>query len=907
MKQCFKHLVICLLSILIFISKLLALDGAYGSHDPSTLVKEKDKYWMFTTGNGIYAAYSTDLFKWNTGPKTVFPIGTWPSWINQAVPGFGGIFWAPDCVYMNGKYYIYYSCSTFGSPVSAIGVATSPTLDQDAPDYKWTDLGMVVSSATKSDVNAIDPAILKDDNGKIYMTYGSFSGGIGVVELDPETGKRKAGAAIVRVAGGNGADWEAPYLFKEGSNYYLMVNRGACCKGTSSTYRIVMGRSTNVFGPYADMSGVDLKSGGGTQVIGTSGKYIGPGHFGLLRENGVNIVSMHYYDGSDNGNAKLDIANMGFNNGWPFITRDWVAAGRYKITNQNSKLVWDSWGCTGNSGEPVAQGNWSNLTCQQWNFTPVGNGIYEIASAQSGMVVGLAPDPYIDAGVEGGVSSGLSPDTTAELCNPNNGAKLQLQTRLGTDCQRFKIERTADGTFVLTSMVSPRVVEVPAASLSVGTQLVVWDHNGGPWQRWYINTPGTSLITKVTNPGPKHGAPTVDPRSVRLSWQGVSSRYNIYFGTSPDNLQPRAERILDTSFVINDLIHQQQYFWRVDAVRNGEVARGNVWSFTASDTTAPIVITKSITVTLKGGTASIQPKDVDSASYDHYGIQYFQLDKSVFTCSDIGANEVVLTVTDNNGNSASGLAMVHVSGVLPKPSIAVSRTDPTYTGGDANTIYIGYGAQNVTLTATNEEPSITDYSWSPADYLNNTTISNPTFAPKVSGQFTPIVTATNQFGCTASKDVTISVFDVRCGNNLDRVRVCHNNEQLCLSVNNVQTHLSHGCSLGSCNSAVVKSTIAASDASSNVTVPEEESFSLTVYPNPASNRTRVTVLNAEEGSFELKLYNANGALIKVLSKGRFPKDGKLIYEFQASRYAAGVYLLNLVTERASIVNRLVIQ
>ena len=59
-----------------------ALQGAPGAHDPSTLVKEGGKYWMFTTGDGIYAAYSTDLIKWTPGPQTIFPKGTWPAWID---------------------------------------------------------------------------------------------------------------------------------------------------------------------------------------------------------------------------------------------------------------------------------------------------------------------------------------------------------------------------------------------------------------------------------------------------------------------------------------------------------------------------------------------------------------------------------------------------------------------------------------------------------------------------------------------------------------------------------------------------------------------------------------------------------------------------------------------------------
>lgn len=439
----------------------IALKGQYQSHDPSALIKDGNKYWMFTTGAGIYAAYSSDLISWTSGPKTVFPIGTWPSWINSAVPGFDGTFWAPDCIYMNGKYYLYYSCSTFGSSRSAIGVATSPTLDQNSASYQWTDLGLVVSSSTSSDVNAIDPALFKDSNGKVYMTYGSFSAGIGVVEINPSTGKM-LNSTITKIAGGSGADWEAPYMVKEGSYYYLFVNRGYCCRGSNSTYYIVTGRSTSPLGPFVDRNNVNLRSGGGTTVLGTSGRYIGPGHFGLLRENGSNFVSIHYYDGNDNGNAKLDIINMGFSNGWPFLTRDWVASGLYRITNKNSNLVWDAWGCTGAAGQAIAQGTWSNLNCQKWNFTPVGNGAYSITNSLGGRVADLVN------------------------CNNANGTKLQLWDWLNNDCQKFEIERAADGSHVLTPLFSDRVVEVPGKSTTAGVQLAIYTYNGGNNQKWVI-------------------------------------------------------------------------------------------------------------------------------------------------------------------------------------------------------------------------------------------------------------------------------------------------------------------------------------------------------------------------------------------------------------------------------------
>ena len=424
--------------------------GAVGSHDPSGLVYDGTRFYQFTTGNGIYSAYSTDLISWTSAPNPVFAAGTWPSWINSAVPGFAGTFWAPDVIKIGSYWYCYYSCSTFGSPRSAIGVARSSSLAGP-----WTDLGMVVSSTSSSNINAIDPGMFKDTNGRIYMTYGSFNGGIGVIEIDPSTAKVKSGSTVVKVAGGSGASWEAPYMIKEGSYYYLFVNRGACCQGVNSTYYIVVGRATSPTGPYT----------GWTTVLSSSGKYIGPGHYGLLRHNGSNFVSIHYYDGNDNGNAKLDILNMGFSNSWPFLTRDWVAAGTYKITNVNSGLGWDAWGCTGAAGQAVAQGTYSGLNCQKWSFAPVGDGAYRITNLQGGRSIDVIN------------------------CGSGNGTKIDLWDWLNNNCQKFRIDRTATGSHIFTPLNSDRVIEVPGASTTAGVQLGLYDYNGNNCQKWNITTP----------------------------------------------------------------------------------------------------------------------------------------------------------------------------------------------------------------------------------------------------------------------------------------------------------------------------------------------------------------------------------------------------------------------------------
>lgn len=449
----------------------MSLSGDVAAHDPSSIIKDGDKYWMFSTGDGINAIYSTDLFNWKNGNNLVFSKGSWPAWINKYVPKFSGFFWAPDVIFINGNFYLYYSCSTLGSPTSAIGVATTPTLDPNSPNYGWKDLGLVVSSSTAWDINAIDPSVLKDTDGKLYLTYGSYSDGIGVIELDPATAKVKNGANLSRVAGGSYATWEAPCLIKEGSYYYLFANRAHCCNGAVSTYYIVAGRSSSPHGPFLDKNGINLRGssgvGGGTPVLVTSGRYIGPGHFGLLRENGRNIASMHYYDGDNNGASKLDISNLQFtDDDWPIINRNYLNAGRYKISNASTKLVWQSPGCRNEAGQPLIQSTDNNSTCQEWDLAPVGNGYYKISNEVQNYAVDVPG------------------------CNTSNSTNLQTWNWLNNDCQKFKIEQLANGQYVFTSLANrtaSRVIQASPASNRDGAPLSLFDYNGSASQQWTIS------------------------------------------------------------------------------------------------------------------------------------------------------------------------------------------------------------------------------------------------------------------------------------------------------------------------------------------------------------------------------------------------------------------------------------
>lgn len=288
-------------------------------HDPSTIVKCKEEYWIFYTGRDIRSYRSKDLIKWETGP-VVFSNA--PSWVVDAVPSNRGghDFWAPDVIHVGDRYLLYYSVSSFGKNTSAIGLVTNPTLDPNDPRYQWTDQGMVIQSSPRDDFNTIDPALFQDKDGSLWMPFGSFWGGIKMIQLDAKTGKRLAPDSPV-YALAHYDSIEAPFLYRHDGKYYLFVNWGFCCRGTNSTYEIRVGRSDQVTGPYRDREGKDLLLGGGSLVLGTEGEFVGPGHAGILEEPGQFWFGYHFYNAAQRGMSTYAIRPLHWDAaGWPVIS-----------------------------------------------------------------------------------------------------------------------------------------------------------------------------------------------------------------------------------------------------------------------------------------------------------------------------------------------------------------------------------------------------------------------------------------------------------------------------------------------------------------------------------------------------------------------------------------------------------
>lgn len=297
-------------------------------HDP-VMIKEGNTYYLFSTGPGITMYSSTDMKNWRReGEVFAQP----PAWANDAVPGFNGHLWAPDIVEKDGSYYLYYSLSAFGKNTSGIGVTVTPTLNPRSENYQWQDKGMVIRSVPERDEwNAIDPAIVVDDNGQAWMAFGSFWQNLKMVALDdswtrlaePQQWHNIAALPKGSMPKGDAVkdgEIEAPFIFKKNDDYFLFVSWGKCCRKDESTYRLAVGRSDKATGPFLDKAGKELSKGGGTLLISGNDQWPGLGHNSAYTFDGKDWLVLHAYESADNGLQKLKILEMQWDNdGWPVV------------------------------------------------------------------------------------------------------------------------------------------------------------------------------------------------------------------------------------------------------------------------------------------------------------------------------------------------------------------------------------------------------------------------------------------------------------------------------------------------------------------------------------------------------------------------------------------------------------
>ncbi|WP_232824721.1 family 43 glycosylhydrolase [Algibacillus agarilyticus] len=282
-----------------------ALTGNIVTHDP-TIGYENGTWWLFQTGPGIYGKWSSDGVSWNEA-SPIFPNPL--SWWTNYVPGnTNNDVWAPELKHYNGRAWLYYSISTFGSRQSVIGLTSASSVA--AGD--WRDDGLVVNTTTNDDYNAIDPDLVIDKDGAPWLVFGSWNSGIKLKRINPIT--MKPYGSLYSLAARSGGI-EAPTIVYRQGYYYLFTSIGKCCAGIDSTYQIAYGRSTDIRGPYLDKNGTDMLNSGGSILDSGNSAWAGPGGQDILN---TDVIVRHAYDASDNGTPKLMISTLNWDSsGWP--------------------------------------------------------------------------------------------------------------------------------------------------------------------------------------------------------------------------------------------------------------------------------------------------------------------------------------------------------------------------------------------------------------------------------------------------------------------------------------------------------------------------------------------------------------------------------------------------------------
>ncbi|MEN2740152.1 RICIN domain-containing protein [Microbacterium sp. X-17] len=425
-------------------------------HDPS-VIKADGCYYGFSTGfendsddpSGAITIHRTCDATPATGWSKIGNVwSSTPAWITTALGSTPPNIWAPDVDYFNGVYHLYYAASKWGTSTAVMGLMTAST-----PAGPWTDQGMVTN------VNyPIDPDVVRGGDGRLYIAWGSFTGGgVYMHVLDETTGKLSTtDNNLWKIATG----MEGASIVADGGYYYLFGSAGNCCQGTNSTYFTKVGRATSVTGPYYDQAGNALTSGAGTRVLSGAWPRVAAGGGDAYTDGSSTFLAYHYYDANNNGQATLDIRQLTFSGGWPILDSP-LGKTNLVLQVQHDSRCLDVWGLSTADGAAVDQGNCNGGTNQQWQLQASGSS-YQIVNVNSGKC--LQPSGSAVAGA------------------------VMVQQTCGTGAtQLWTISPTIGAYRSIVNTSSNLCLEVYGNSTTNGAATNLWSCNGGANQTWLVD------------------------------------------------------------------------------------------------------------------------------------------------------------------------------------------------------------------------------------------------------------------------------------------------------------------------------------------------------------------------------------------------------------------------------------
>jgi alpha-tubulin suppressor-like RCC1 family protein len=271
--------------------------------------------------------------------------------------------------------------------------------------------------------------------------------------------------------------------------------------------------------------------------------------------------------------------------------------------------------------------------------------------------------------------------------------------------------------------------------------------------------------------------------------------------------------------------------------------------------------------------------------------------------------------TDASGNHTTDIQKITIGSSF-NPVVTSVPTTNTYTGGNANNLYIGYGAQSTSLQVCTLPSSGAPYTYawsgSATGRLNSTSSSAPVFTPNTHGTFTFLVTVTNKYGCAYTDNITICVTDIRVpGTNGAKVYVCHTPsgrhrtpQTLQVPLSQVASHINnHNCGsdgddrLGSCDQVPCNSSTVVASAKTNTqtttaeagsiqTTTTEEELKVTVMPNPSTSFFTLKLESRNETPVNLRVMDGSGRVVDARTKLGANSSFQIGHNYSSGTYYA---------------------
>ncbi|MBR6996647.1 MAG: RICIN domain-containing protein [Ruminococcus sp.] len=582
----------------------IAANSRVSVHDPS-IIKDSGTYYVF--GSHIEAAKSTDLMNWrrfSNGYATTNNVefGNLSqnlkkafAWAGEDLEDCEGGFavWAPDVVW-DGDYvnsdgskgaYLMYFCTSSTYMRSVIAYAASKTIEGpytfvDTLIYSgFTNNDAYVRSSTKNVnkkytstnideliasgqvnfnnswfrnndfnnqlfPNAIDPTIYFDTNGKMYMCYGSWSGGIFTLEIapatgqciHPKTGQTSDGRMVdsyfgTKISGGYGKSGEGPFIEYNADTgyYYLWVTYGGLTSNGGYNMRVF--RSTSPLGPFTDPAGrqavlptnpnldaTGLKVMGNYKFSSLEKAYMACGHNSVLRDDDGKWYLFYHARFDDGGEFhEVRVHSMYFNEkGWPVVApfeyaRDEMSATGYntedivgdyefidhgtatdgKIINySNIKLNADG------TVSGAATGKWSQAKDTSAAELTIGgqvyNGYFLAAKDENGKKVmsftAVGTNNHTIWGAQTKQFTGSLRSATADFTDSESQLINKADTVSGTGAEPYLSGTSLlSGTsYYIVNQNSSMAVDLPNGKLDEGTNIQQWERNNSWAQQWRI-------------------------------------------------------------------------------------------------------------------------------------------------------------------------------------------------------------------------------------------------------------------------------------------------------------------------------------------------------------------------------------------------------------------------------------